>query len=539
VSEVMELHGVGVGSRAIMGRVWLLGTASATMEPRDATRTPEDERVALRDSIAATVAKLRAGGADADSVSREIMEALLVLVEDPELVELAMPSLEQGRDGATALQSALEEFSEMMGDDEEFQSRVGDLMAIGREIGSFHRGETNTLALPSEGEWVIVADDLTPLETSKFGPAVVGVVTEYGGPTSHTAIICRARNIPAVVGCTGALQLNHGSSLLLDPTGDRVVAGGNLSMQTASLRLPPLMDSPLITVRANIATAEEARLASQTSARGVGLFRTEVLYLSAQAAPTLADQQAHYREVFQAAPPGKIIVRTIDAGSDKPVPFLSLAQEENPALGVRGFRMATHHAGFIKTQLRAIAAAILDTGRDVGVMAPMVSTVDEVQHFAALCGEAGIAQVGIMVETPAIISVLPDLHGLISFISIGTNDLSQYLFAADRLNPALSSFNSPWQPALLREIKRIVEGAGVLGIPVGVCGESGADPIVAIVLAGLGVESVSAASAAVDEVAQALQAVTLDIAQKCAKVAMVATSPEQARRDVLEILEAL
>jgi phosphotransferase system enzyme I (PtsI) len=169
----------------------------------------------------------------------------------------------------------------------------------------------------------------------------------------------------------------------------------------------------------------------------------------------------------------------------------------------------------------------------------MVSTVDEVQHFAALCGEAGIAQVGIMVETPAIISVLPDLHGLISFISIGTNDLSQYLFAADRLNPALSSFNSPWQPALLREIKRIVEGAGVLGIPVGVCGESGADPIVAIVLAGLGVESVSAASAAVDEVAQALQAVTLDIAQKCAKVAMVATSPEQARRDVLEILEAL
>lgn len=539
MSKLVELQGVGVGSRAIMGEVWLLGAASTTMEPRDATRAPEDERLALQDSIAATVAKLRAGGADVDSVSREIMEALLVMIEDPELVELATPSLEKGRDGATALQSALEEFSEMMGDDEEFQSRVGDLMAIGREIGSFHRGETNTIDLPSEGEWVVVAEDLTPLETSKFGPAVVGVVTEYGGPTSHTAIICRARNIPAVVGCTGALQLKHGSSVLLDPTGNRVVAGGNLSMQTASLALSPLMDTPLITVRANIGTAEEASLARQTSARGVGLFRTEVLYLSAQTAPALAEQQARYRDVFLAAPPGKIIVRTIDAGSDKPVRFLSLAHEENPALGVRGFRMAIQHADFIKTQLQAIAAAILDTGRDVGVMAPMVSTVDEVRHFAALCSEAGIAQVGIMVETPAIISVLPDLHGLISFISIGTNDLSQYLFAADRLNPALSSFNSPWQPALLREIKRIVEGAAVLGIPVGVCGESGADPIVAIVLAGLGVESVSAASAAVDEVAKALKAVNMDTAQKCAKVAMVATSPEEARSNVLEILEAL
>lgn len=427
----------------------------------------------------------------------------------------------------------------MMGDDEEFQSRVGDLMAIGREIGSSHRGETSALTLPSEGQWVIVADDLTPLETSKFGPAVVGVVTEYGGPTSHTAIICRARNIPAVVGCTGALQLTHGSHVLVDPAGDRVVVGGDLSMQTAALTLSPLMDAPLITVRANIGTAEEGRLASKTGARGVGLFRTEVLYLSAQQAPSLEDQQAHYREVFHAAPPGKIIVRTIDAGSDKPIPFLSLADEENPALGVRGFRMATKHADFIETQLRAIAAAIRDTGRDVGVMAPMVSTVEEVRHFAALCREAEITQVGIMVETPAIISVLQDLQGLISFMSIGTNDLSQYLFAADRLNPALSSFNSPWQPALLREIRRIVEGARGLGVPVGVCGESGADPIVAIVLAGLGVESVSAASAAVDDVAKALQAVTMEVAQQCAQAATAATTPEQARRDVLKILEAM
>lgn len=539
MSNEVELHGVGVGSRAVVGPVWVLGARQSDIEPKKTTRSPDEVTENLRHVIEKTVATLRHDVSRADAVTSDIMEALLVIIEDPELLELARPSLEEGWDGATALQRALDEFSEMMGDDEDFQSRVGDLRAIAREIGRVLRGDSASLDIPAEGEWVIVAEDLTPLETSKFGPAVIGVITELGGPTSHTAIICRARNIPAVVSCRGALALPHGSQVLVDPVGNRVVQGGGLELQTQSIKLAPIGETPLITVRANIGSLEEARRAAETSARGVGLFRTEVLYLNATQAPSLEEQQAHYEEILRAAPAGKIIVRTIDAGSDKPVPFLSHGKEENPALGVRGFRMAAKFPEFAASQLLAISKAIEETGRDVGVMAPMISTVGEVEHFASLCQEAGIRQIGIMVETPAIISLIPNLKGLVSFLSIGTNDLSQYLFAADRLHPELGTFSSPWQPALLREIKRIVDHAEDLKIPVGVCGESGADPLLAIVLAGLGIDSVSAASSAVEDVTEALRGVSMEIAKRCAEVAVRATSPEQAHLDVRTILEAL
>lgn len=539
MSNEGELHGVGVGSRAVVGPVWVLGAQRSEVEPKKSTLSPDAEKEALRQSIERTVATLRRDVSKADEVTSDIMEALLVIIEDPELLELAMPSLEEGWDGATALQRALEEFSDIMGDDEDFQSRVGDLKAIAREVGRGHRGDQSSLDIPVEGEWVIVAEDLTPLETSKFGPAVIGVITELGGPTSHTAIICRARNIPAVVSCRGVRALPHGSEVLLDPVGNRVIPGGGLELQTQSIKLAPIGETPLITVRANIGSLEEAKSAAETSARGVGLFRTEVLYLNAKTEPSPEEQQAHYEDIFRAAPAGKIILRTIDAGSDKPVPFLSLGKEENPALGVRGFRMATKFPAFATSQLLAVSKAIGATGRDVGVMAPMVSTRAEVEHFASLCQDAGISQVGIMVETPAIISVIPDLKGLVSFLSIGTNDLSQYLFAADRLHPELGTFSSPWQPALLREIKRIVDYAKALDIPVGVCGESGADPLVAIVLAGLGIDSVSAASSAVEDVTEALRGVSMDTAQRCAEAALRAISPEDAHREVRTILEAL
>ena len=266
-------------------------------------------------------------------------------------------------------------------------------------------------AFPPRGSWIVVAEDLTPLETSQFGDSVVGVVTELGGPTSHTAIICRALGIPALVSATGAMTLEQGSSVLVDPEGNRAVVGGELSSATTAISFIASADAPLITVRANIGGLEDAAKASATSARGVGLFRTEVLYLSAQREPSVAEQTKAYIEVLKAAPAGKIIIRTIDAGSDKPVPFLHLAEEENPALGVRGFRLNTHHSSFITSQLRAISDAINATGRDVGVMAPMVSTLEEVREFRALCHQAGLPQVGIMIETPRSLPSCQTLRG--------------------------------------------------------------------------------------------------------------------------------
>jgi len=534
----VELKGIGVGSKAVVGDVFRLETSEAVAEYQKTSHTPGEEASVLATAIATTAATIRSETASSDPTTIEIMDALLIILEDPELQEMAKPHLEAGFDAPTALFKALDEFAELMGDDEDFISRVGDLRGIATRISSGVRGIAQGPSIPQEGRWIIVADDLTPLETSQFGPSVVGVVTELGGPTSHTAIICRALSLPAVVSAKGAMALEQGSSVLVDPVGNRVLPGSDLSQATQAISFIPDADTPLITVRANIGGLEDAKKASATSARGVGLFRTEVLYLAQASEPSIEQQTSAYTEVLKAAPAGKIIIRTIDAGSDKPVPFLELASEENPALGVRGFRLNSKHGSFVISQLKAIAAAINATGRDVGVMAPMVATIEEVREFAALCAEAGIQSVGIMIETPAIISLMPDLAGLVNFVSIGTNDLSQYLFAADRMHPELGGFSNPWQPGLLRTVSQVVTHAKALGIPVGVCGESAANPLLSIVFAGLGVESVSAAPSAVDSVSEALRAVSAQKASQAATLALRASTAEDAEASVRSLFEA-
>lgn len=527
-----ELTGIGVGSQAAVGNVFLLETSDAVYEHQSTKHTPSEEASVLATAIMTTAAGIRDESATSDPTARDILNALLIILEDPELQEMAKPYLLEGDDAPTALFKALDEFAELMGDDEEFLSRVADLRGIAARISGWVRGIAAGPSIPQEGTWIIVAEDLTPLETSQFGDSVVGVVTELGGPTSHTAIICRALSLPAVVSAKGAMTLTQGEAVLVDPEGNRVVSGGALSDATQALTFIPQSDAPLITVRANIGGLEDATHAAKTSARGVGLFRTEVLYLSASREPTLEEQVASYVEVLKAAPAGKIIIRTIDAGSDKPVPFLALGHEENPALGVRGFRLAHDFGDFQKSQLAALAAAIDATGRDVGVMAPMVSTVEEVKSFHSLCQEAGITQVGIMIETPAIIHVLPDLKGLVSFLSIGTNDLSQYLFAADRMHPQLGALNNPWQPGLLRSVKQVVEKAQDLDIPVGVCGESAANPLLSIVFAGMGISSVSVAPSAVEAVSTALASVSQKQAQQASALALAASTPADAEATV-------
>lgn len=532
----MEFTGIGVGSHPALGMVLHISPDSNGLEERKTSRSPDEEKTFLADGLSRAVTTLREETASADPTMAAIMDALLMIFDDPELIELAIPALDEGVDGSTALVRAIDSFAELMAGDEDFASRAGDLRAIAVRIGHILRGHNATLTIPDIGEWVVVAKDLTPLETSQFGPSVVGVVTELGGPTSHTAIICRALGIPAVVSCSGALDLPANQSVLVDPVGNRVVIGAELGHATAAISFIQHSDTPLITVRANIGSLDDAFAACNTKARGVGLFRTEVLYLDTTEAPSVATQTHHYSDVFRHAPAGKIIVRTIDAGSDKPVPFLSLAGEENPALGVRGFRMVSHYKEFLQSQLDAIGLAISETGRDVGVMAPMVSTIEEVELFRSMCDEANIANVGIMVETPAIIPLIPSLEGLVHFLSIGTNDLSQYLFAADRLHPELGTLNSPWQPALLRQVHRIAQLGKDAGMSVGVCGEAAADPLLAVVFAGMGIESVSAAASAVDEVWSALTGVSAEDAKKAADVALVARYENETRASVRKVV---
>ena len=534
-----ELRGIGIGREAAVGEVYRWQRAEGVSEHRKSSGSTEEEREALVAALADGVTEVRAQAAASDSDTAAILEALVMIFEDDELVSMATPHLDAGWDAATALYRALDDLSDMMGEDEDFQSRVEDLRGIARTIGARLRGLTVSHEMPSGQDWVVVADDLTPLDTSQFGEGVVGVVTEYGGPTSHTAIICRSRGIPAVVGAAGALELTDGSRLLVDPVGDRVVVDADMDEATRPIEFVPQHDEPLVTVRANIGSLVDAQAAAETAARGVGLFRTEVMYLEHSERPSRKEQAAQFEEVFRVAPAGKIIVRTIDAGSDKPVPFMPNGVEENPALGVRGFRLGLAHPDFQHDQLGAIADAINATGRDVAVMAPMVSTVDEARQFAEMARDVGLTSVGIMIETPAIVPMIPALKGVVDFVSVGTNDLSQYLFAADRMHPAMGALVDPWQPGLLRTLAEITAGAKDAGVDVGVCGESAADPVFSVVLAGLGVGSVSVAAGAVESVRDALRTVTAVQAEKIAAGVLTATSAGEAKQHATEALARL
>lgn len=285
-------------------------------------------------------------------------------------------------------------------------------------------------------------------------------------------------------------------------------------------------DGTAVQLLANVGTLEDAERAAAQDVEGVGLFRTEVLFLDRSSAPTLQEQTEAYARVFTAFGDRKVVVRTLDAGADKPLAFVDVAAEENPALGVRGLRTARRHPELLQTQLAALAAAAKQTGTTPWVMAPMVSTPAEAAEFALTARAAGLETVGAMVEVPA---AALRAHRLVAagldFVSLGTNDLTQYAMAADRLEGDLADLLDPWQPAVLQ----LVAATGSVDVPVGVCGEAARDPLLALVLVGLGVRSLSMAPAAVPAVRFALSRTSLATCRAMAEAALSADSPQEAR----------
>jgi phosphotransferase system enzyme I (PtsI) len=269
----------------------------------------------------------------------------------------------------------------------------------------------------------------------------------------------------------------------------------------------------------------------RAGAQGVGLLRTEFLFLGRKDAPSVAEQHAAYLELFNAFPdPGaRVVIRTLDAGADKPLPFLDLPAEENPALGVRGLRTARLRPDILDDQLAAIAAAAAQASCEVWTMAPMVATPAEAAGFAARARAHGLARVGAMIEIPAAALRAARLLEHLDFLSVGTNDLGQYTMAADRQDGRLPDLLDPWQPALLELIALAAEAGRAAGKPVGVCGEAAADPRLAPVLVGLGVTSLSMAAAAVPAVHAALGERTLAQCRDLAARARDALDPGEAR----------
>lgn len=532
------LRGLGVGLTSAVGEVLVIKPPQPLPAWAKSSKTQEEEIADLKEAIAFVSSYLDELGERAGGTSAEIFEALKTLLEDEELFEVATAHISEGWGAAAAIGKAVDEFSELLSGDPAFEERVADFQDLSKRVQAKIAGIEMALEIPESGNIILVGEDFSPADTAQFTKAVVGVVTIKGGPTSHTAIICRSKSIAAVVSCPAATSLKTGDRVLVDPVGDRVVISGDETLATKAINFVAVNAEPIIPVRANIGSLDDAKAAAETSANGVGLFRTELLYLSASSEPSIDQQVESYTEILSAAPNGPIVVRTIDAGSDKPVPFLNMPSEENPSLGVRGFRLIIDHRDFIKSQLIALEEARIRSKRDVWVMAPMISTIEEAKAFSELAKSVGEFKVGIMVETPSIALMVQELAGVVDFVSVGTNDLSQYLFAADRMNPSLGSLLNHWQPALIRALEQIAKGAKVAGISAGVCGESASDPAFAVVLAGLGIDSVSVSKSQVEAVTNALRSVSQSDARDVAQAALNAKSAETAKALALEAIAA-
>jgi phosphoenolpyruvate-protein phosphotransferase (PTS system enzyme I) len=548
----VELRGVGVGRGIAVGPV--LRMPDPIPEPRDepSSRTPEEEAARARSALAATAEELRARGASAGGTAGEILDALAMMADDPSLLTDVESRTAEGATAEYAVHAGFAAFRDMLSALGGYLGeRAGDLDDVSRRVVAQLLGLPAPGVPESEEPFVLVARDLAPADTATLDlDRVLALVTSDGGPTSHTAILAREKGITAVVGVAGAEAVRSGERVLVDaatstvtvnPAADTVEAAQAREEQRLAARASAvgpgrLADGHAVPLLANIGSLGSAHEAVARGAEGVGLFRTEVLFLEADEAPTVADQQRQYREVLQLFPQRKVVVRVLDAGADKPLAFLTDHTEENPALGLRGLRALAAHEHILRDQLTALAAAAAETQAQVQVMAPMVSTAREARYFRDLAHELGIDVAGVMVEVPSCAILADHVAVNADFMSIGTNDLTQYVFAADRLLGSVAGFQDPWHPAVLRLIDLVGRAGAARDVPVGICGEAAADPLLAVVLVGLGATSLSMSPSALADVRAELARHSLDGARALAAAAVSAESAEAARTAVAELL---
>ncbi|WP_166844828.1 phosphoenolpyruvate--protein phosphotransferase [Isoptericola sp. BMS4] len=530
-------------------------------EPPEATvaESPSEIDAAVGRLTAASEAVTERLGALADAATGTAAEVLAVtaaMAADPTLAADAERRVRESRltperavwDAANALAAQLEPLGPPLSE------RARDVRDVRDRLVAELTG-VRPPGVPSPGHpFVLVAEDLAPADTATLDPeSVVAVVTSGGGPTSHTAILARALGIPAVVAVRGADDLAEGETVVVDGGVGTVVRDPSAEQVEAARRAVRVertfdgtgrtADGHRVELLANVADPEGAKAAVAAHAEGVGLFRTEFCFLGRDTEPSLDDQVAAYRGVLAEFAGRKVVVRTLDAGADKPLPFVTADDEPNPALGVRGLRTAVAHPEVLDRQLQAVADAAAAENADVWVMAPMVATTGEARAFAEACDKHGLARSGAMVEVPAAALRSRWVFEHATFGSIGTNDLTQYAMAADRMLGDLAELSTSWQPAVLELVRATCEGARANARPVGVCGEAAADAVLAPVLVGLGVTSLSMTPRALADVAAVLAEVTFARCRELAQVALeqpdAGAARDAVRRELAGVLEPL
>lgn len=560
ISGTGVVAGLAYGVARWVGRSEALDPPQATTSGDTATPPDDDqlerERQRFADAAATVAQRLDRRAALATGVSAEVLTANAVLVRDRGWAKAVVKELKKGREVEAATVAATETFVAMF---DKLGGRQAERIADLRDICTRVVAELRGLPEPGIPEFdspgVLLADDLAPADTAGLDAStVLGIVIERGGPTSHTAIIARQLGIPCVVAASGLAAVVDGTRVLVDAGAGTVTAepdAGSASRaaeadrrmreEAAAWRGPAVLaDGRPVDLLANVQDAAGAEAAAAGEAAGIGLFRTELAFLDRPAEPTVDEQAEMYARVLGTFPDAKVVTRTLDAGSDKPLAFAGMAEEENPALGVRGIRVDLLDRGLVDRQLDALAEA----GRRVGgaqsspwVMAPMIATVDEAADFAQRCRGRGLTP-GIMVEVPSVAVAVDSFLPHVDFLSIGTNDLTQYVMAADRMSADLAALTDPWQPAVLRLIRAVSDAAdrapGGHTVPVGVCGEAAADPHLACVLLGLGISSLSMAGAALPSVGSALAGRALEQCRELAELALACDTARDARVAVVD-----
>jgi phosphotransferase system enzyme I (PtsI) len=532
------LRGIPVSPGAAAAPVYLYRPDGYDV-PQTWPDLPEKASAELATALEGVVASLLAAATTATGEASDILRAQAAIAGDPALRAAADRAIQAGTHPARALLDAGDEFATTLE-----QSGNDYLAARGPDVRHIcDLAARALLGVPARRPpqpvepCVVVADDLMPTDTVDLDAALVrGLVTAHGSRTSHTSVIARSLGIPAVVGVRGIVEAAAGAAhigvdggsgdVVLDPDQRTLTRLDRVRREQRARREQlrftagsgPVLtaDGVHIEVAANVSGVEELAAALTEGAEAVGLLRTELLYKGRQSPPTYDEQVELLSAMRALLGDRRLVVRTFDIGADKQVPFLPVRPERNPELGVRGLRLAQLHPDLLATQLRAVAAV---GGRGpTAVMAPMVATVEEARWFVEQVAAAGMpssVEVGVMVEVPALALVADRLSGVVDFVSIGTNDLAQYLYAADRRDEQMASLLDPFAPALLRSVAAICRGAAG-NAWVGVCGEAASDPAWALLAIGLGVTELSMQGVAVPEVRSTLRTVTVAACREAA-----------------------
>ncbi len=549
------IHGIGVSAGAATGKVALMQVAPGVDPDEKPSKDVDREIERVNEAMKTVADQLKEKADKVDGKPREVLEATAQLAKDKGLAKAITKKLRSGLGTTRSVADASADYAKMLESLGGYMAeRVTDLYDVRDRIICELRGMPAPGVPDMNEPMILVTRDLAPADTSTLDlDKVLGIITAEGGPTSHTAILAAQLGIPTVVRARGILkEVQDGDVIAFDGSSGEVIiapsekeiedlhdrSNRRNSLLKESHGLGQTKDGHRVELMVNIGTVADARNAAKFDSEGVGLFRTEFLFLERQDKPSIEEQTEIYTQVLKEFEGRRVVVRTMDIGADKPLAFANQDKEENPALGVRGLRlgMSPKGEGLLNDQLQALSNAYKATHADLWVMAPMVATRAEAQWFADKVAEYQLPTVGIMVEVPAAAICANNVLKPVKFASLGTNDLTQYTMAADRVNSNLTELLTPWHPAVLRMFDFASQGAHEVGAHIGVCGEAGGDPLLALVLTGLGIESLSMAPKKLDAVRAVLKLHDFDTCKEMAKEAMDSSSKEEARERVLKLV---